>query len=229
MLFRSDAGRVASIVLPPADQALLGQANRALEARGVRWRFGSVGTPGAIVGAALPGGPGPQVLRRYRLETGTSEATRAVGADSAVLATVNGEPWLVRDRNVLMLGSRLDTAWTALPASPAFVPFVDALVNRLARGESPVTEAEGPVHVEFRTRGADTVGATVFGPDPRESDLTPAPAAVVRTSLGADILDPDAFARARFAGTGRRDASGVVLAVALALAMLELGVATFTR
>jgi hypothetical protein len=226
---RADAGRLASIVLPPADQALLGQANRALEARGVRWRFGSVGTPGPIVGAVLPGGGGLPVFRRYRLEAGGRDAAGAAVPDSAVLATVNGEPWLVRDRSVLVLGSRLDTAWTALPATPQFVPFVDALVNRLARGESPVAEAEGAAHVEFRTRGADTIGATVYGPDARESDLTPAPAALVRATLGAEVLDAGAFAAARFTGIGRRDASGALLALALVLAMLELGVATLTR
>src|SRR6185503_8028636 len=34
-----------AIVLPPADAALVGPANRALGARGVPWRFGAPGTP----------------------------------------------------------------------------------------------------------------------------------------------------------------------------------------
>jgi len=146
-----------------------------------------------------------------------------------VLATLNGEPWLVRDGNVLLLGSRLDTAWTALPATPAFVPFVDALVNRLVRGEAPVSEVEGDPRVEFRTRGADTIGATVYALDPRESDLTPAPPALVRDVLGAEVLDATAFAAARFAGAGRHDASGLLLVLALVFALVELGVATRTR
>src|SRR6059058_2201745 len=137
--------------------------------------------------------------------------------------------WLVRDGNVLLLGSRLDTAWTALPATPAFVPFVDALVNRLARGEAPVSEVEGDPRVEFRTRGADTIGATVYGLDPRESDLTPAPPALVGDVLGAEVLDATAFAAARFAGAGRHDASGLLLVLALVFALVELGVATRTR
>jgi len=146
-----------------------------------------------------------------------------------VLATVNGEPWLVRDGSILLLGSRLDTAWTALPAVPAFVPFVDALVNRLARGEAPITEVEGSAGVEFRTRGADTIGAIVSGLDPRESDLTPASPALVHDVLGADVLDEAAFAAARFAGAGRRDGSGLLLLLALLIALAELGVATRTR
>src|SRR5207302_1833026 len=151
------------------------------------------------------------------------------GNGAAVLATLSGEPWLVRDGNVLLLGSRLDTAWTALPATPAFVPFVDALVNRLVRGEAPVSEVEGDPRVEFRTRGADTIGATVYALDPRESDLTPAPPALVRDVLGAEVLDATAFAAARFAGAGRHDASGLLLVLALVFALVELGVATRTR
>ena len=49
--------------------------------------------------------------------------------------TAGGEPWLVRSGSVLLLGSRLDTAWTALPFQAEFVPFIDVLLNRLARGE----------------------------------------------------------------------------------------------
>jgi len=146
-----------------------------------------------------------------------------------VLATVNGEPWLVREGTVMLIGSRLDTGWTALPASPAFVPFVDALVNRLARGEAPVVEAEGAPRVEFRTRGADTLGATVYGVDPAESDLTAASPALVRDVLGADVLDGASWTGASFAGAGRRDLSTLLLALALFLALVELGVATRTH
>ena len=226
---RPEAGTLVSVVVPPAEPALIGQANRALAAQGGRWRFGSAGTPGPIAGAAVPAVAGLQVTRRYRIEVVTGDAGRGTGNDPTVLATVNGEPWLVRDGSVLLLGSRLDTAWTALPAAPAFVPFVDALVNRLARGEAPVTEVEGAPRVEFRTRGADTIGAIISGLDPRESDLTPASPALVREVLGADVLDGAAFMAAGFAGAGRRDGSGLLLVLALLLALGELGVATRTR
>ena len=226
---RPEAGTLVSVVIPPSEPALIGQANRALRARGGRWRFASAGTPGPIAGPAVPAIAGVQVTRRYRIETVTGDAGRGTGADSAVLATVNGEPWLVRDGSVLLLGSRLDTAWTALPAAPAFVPFVDALVNRLARGEAPISEVEGAPRVEFRTRGADTIGAIVYGLDPRESDLTPASPALAHDVLGAEVLDSAAFAAARFAGAGRRDGSGLLLMLALLLALGELGVATRTR
>jgi hypothetical protein len=224
----SPAGARA-IVQPPADPALVGQANRALASRGVQWRWGPAGTPGPIVTSELAVLNNVQVVRRYRLEgAGSTEQ----GADG-VLATVNGEPWLVRAGNVVLLGSRLDTAWTALPATPGFVPFVDALVNRIVAGAADVAAAEGNPRVEFHARGADTVGATVYGPDARESDLTPAPAIVAVTALGgkdqAEILSADQFAAERFSGTRRADVSGILLVLALLLAGVELGVATRTR
>ncbi len=224
---RPASGSKTSIVMPPADAALLGEVNRALTERGSRWTFGAAGTPGPVTGAVAP--EGTPVGRRYRLDESGQPPTAA--PDSVVLARVNGEPWLVRDGSVLLIGSRLDTGWTALPATPGFVPFVDALANRLARSEAPVGEgeAEGAPRVEFRTRGADTLGATVFGLDPRESDLTPAAPGLVRDVLGADVLDDAAFAAARFAGTGRSDMSGFLLALALLLALVELGVATLSR
>ncbi len=218
-----------AIVQPPADPALVGQVNRALTSRGVPWRWGQLGTPGPIAAADLAVLNGVSVVRRYRLEgAGSGEQ----GAES-VLATVNGEPWVVRSGSVVLLGSRLDTAWTALPAAPGFVPFVDALVNRIVMGEADVAAAEGAPRVEFRTRGTDTIGATVFGPDARESDLTPATPAFVVAALGGKdrtaVLSADRFAVERFSGTRRADASGMLLVLALLLAAAELGVATRTR
>ena len=212
----------AAVVVPPDDVALVGQANRALAARGVGWRFGTAGTPGPIASAAGIGGglDGVAVTRRLRL----------LGGDSGgVLATVNGEPWAVTARGVVLLGSRLDTAWTALPAAPAFVPFVDALVNRFTRWETPMVEREGAPRVAFATAGADTVGATVFGPDPRESDLTPADADLAGSALGAEMRNDADFAAAAFAGTRRADLSGALLLVGLLLALAELAIATLTR
>ena len=83
--------------------------------------------------------------------------------------------------------------------------------------------------MEFRIRGADTIGAIVYGLDPRESDLTPASRALAHEVLGAEVLDSTAFAAARFAGAGRRDGSGLLLVLALLVALVELGVATRTR
>lgn len=211
-----------SVVLPPADPVLVGEVNRALAARGVGWRFGEAGPPGMLEvgGQSVADIP---VSRRLRLQRGP-------GADSAtVLAAVGGEPWAVRSGAVVMLGSRLDTAWTLLPARSAFVPFVDELVNQWARGDVPVAEREGAPRVAFTVAGVDTIGATVFAPDPRESDLTPARSGVVHDALGADVLDDADFAVAAFAGTRRADAGTALLILALLLAAAELLVATLAR
>ena len=218
--FGERPGPGASVLFPPADPALLGQANRALAARGVTARFAAPGTAGPIAAPGLPGLAGVSVARRYRFS----------GVDSAaVLATVNGEPWLVRVGNVVLFGSRLDTAWTALPAAPGFVPFVDALANRIVRGEADVHEAEGAARVEFVVAGADTTGAAGFRVDPRESDLTPARAAMARRALGAELARDADFAAAAFAGPRLAEVSGLLLVAALLLAAAELGVATLTR
>jgi len=108
-------------------------------------------------------------------------------------------------------------------------PFVKA--DPFGAGAAAVVTAEGAPRVEFRVRGADTVGATVYGLDARESDLTPATPALVAAALGptVQVLSDAAFADERFAGTRRADASAMLLALALLLAATELGVATLTR
>jgi hypothetical protein len=126
-------GRGTSIVEPPADQAELGALNRALAARGVGWSYGSLVTqPGSSDSGSVVGRM--RVLRRYTLQAGGSGRT-------GVLATVNGAPWIVRGGNVVLLGSRLDPAWGDLPVSASFMPFMDVLINRLARGELALSAA----------------------------------------------------------------------------------------
>lgn len=121
-------GPGTSVVTPPSDPALVGALNRRLAARGVGWRYGdpvnrpTVADSGRLVGKV-------RVLRRLALEP--SDGSGRAG----VLATAGGEPWIVRSQNVILLGSRLDPAWTDLPVSAGFVPFLDALLNRAARGD----------------------------------------------------------------------------------------------
>ncbi len=120
-------GASAAVVLPPQDPAQVGALNRALAARGVAWRFGEL----AITPTATDSGPWlgrERITRRYRL-------VHQGGAPSDVLATAGGEPWLVRSGRVVLVGSRFDPDWTPLPLSAGFLPFVDALLNRAARGE----------------------------------------------------------------------------------------------
>jgi hypothetical protein len=119
---RPGAGR--TILLPPADPAQIGAVNRALAARGLNVRFGELASGEWRLAGDLPEAVGAAVTRRYRL-TG----------DGAVLATAAGEPWLIKAGDYLVLASRLESEWTALPLSAGFVPLLDALVNRVAAAE----------------------------------------------------------------------------------------------
>jgi hypothetical protein len=123
-------GRLApgtSVVQPPEDPAEIGALNRALAVRGVGWTYGSLTTePGFTDSGTVVARQ--RVLRRYTLQPTGSGRT-------GVLATVKGTPWIARGGNVVLLGSRLDPAWTDLPVAAGFMPFMDALLNRLARGE----------------------------------------------------------------------------------------------
>jgi hypothetical protein len=116
-----------SVVQPPEDPAEIGALNRALAQRGVGWTYGSLITePGFTDSGTVVARQ--RVLRRYALQPAGSGRT-------GVLATVKGTPWIARGGNVVLLGSRLDPAWTDLPVAAGFMPFMDALLNRLARGE----------------------------------------------------------------------------------------------
>jgi hypothetical protein len=119
--------RGSSIVMPPDDPAGIGALNRALAARGVSWSYGerviapATTDSGGVIGRV-------RVLRRYDLRPTGSRPT-------GVLVTVAGAPWLARGGNVVVIGSRLEPEWTDLPVSAGFMPFMDALVNRISRGE----------------------------------------------------------------------------------------------
>ncbi len=119
--------RGSSIVMPPDDPAGIGALNRALAARGVSWSYGEpVAAPATTDSGAVLGRV--RVLRRYDLRPAGSGRT-------GVLMTVGGAPWLARSGNVVLIGSRLDPEWTDLPVSAGFMPFMDALLNRMSRGE----------------------------------------------------------------------------------------------
>jgi len=170
-------GGPAAVVVPPADPAQVGALNRALASRGSGWRFGDL----SITPTATDSGPWlgrERVTRRYRL-------IHEGGAPSDVLATAGGEPWLVRSGRVVLVASRFDPDWTTLPLSAGFLPFVDALVNRAARGELiQLTAAPGD-----RVLVPDRVTAVVQGDQrwPIEGG-----SAFVATRLGPHFLLADA-------------------------------------
>jgi len=123
-----------TLLLPPADPSRIGAVNRALASRGVAWRYEPGGTAGLVGASPVPGVEGAAVRRRYRLV--------ASAVPRGVLAAVDGDPWLVRaGDNLVLLGSRLDESWSDLPLRPGFVPALDHLLNRTLRGELADLEA----------------------------------------------------------------------------------------
>ncbi len=127
-----------TVLFPPSDPSLVGALNRALAARGVGWRYEELidgeweltGDVGLAVGAA--------VFRRYRLR----------GSD-VVVARAGGDPWLVRSDGVVLVASRMEEEWTALPIGAAFVPFVNFLIDRLAVREGWIARATPGAVVEL--------------------------------------------------------------------------------
>jgi hypothetical protein len=242
-----------SVVEPPADMAELGSLNRALERRGVSWRFGGpvVREQMSDSGALLPA---VRIARRLTL-------SYVGGAARGIEATVGGEPWIVRAGDVVLLGSRLEPSWTGLPTSAAFVPFVDALANRLVRGEqallsgTPGAPVQLPDDVDQVTRdgrvwrveggapwrppatgiyllqsGPDTLGALAVNLDPRESDLATAPRAQLAALWpGARLVPLDGVGAASFAAGARGQLRAPLLWLALLLGLLEMGLASFQR
>lgn len=120
-------GPGASVILPPADVAELGALNRSLERLGSSWRYGELRAEPVTSDSNAFLGP-HRVLRRYTLMSAGSGRT-------GVLARAGGAPWIVRSGELVLLGSRLEPDWTSLPAAAEFMPFMDRLLNRVARGE----------------------------------------------------------------------------------------------
>jgi hypothetical protein len=182
-------GTAAAIVLPPADPAQIGALNRALAARGTIWRFGDLDVAPTTTDSG--GWLGRErIVRRHRLEfTG--------GAGRDVLVTVGGQPWAVRSGRTILIGSRFDPDWGSLPLSAAFVPFVDALVNRAARGELVHFDAAPGDRVLVPDRVTAVAGAA--GPNPVEGGAGFRPGSLGvyflladRDTVGAVSVNPDA-------------------------------------
>ncbi|HEX9580998.1 MAG TPA: BatA domain-containing protein [Gemmatimonadales bacterium] len=135
-----------AIVFPPADPAAVGAVNRALAARGLSTRFADHASGEWALEDGLGGLENAVVLRRHRLE-----------GNGVVLARVGAEPWLVREGPAIVVASRMEPEWTALPVSAGFVPFMDYLVNRIAAGDAPVVSATPAQAVEIPPGPAEVV------------------------------------------------------------------------
>jgi hypothetical protein len=242
-------GSDVSVVMPPADRAMVGALNRSLAERGVDWRFGDLVNGEWQIAGDVGAAEGVTVTRRHRL----------LGTEPAIAQT-GGEPWLVRQGDVVILASRLEVAWTELPVTAAFVPFVDLVINQLAaqrswiRSAAPAEVVQLPPGVADLTgaattvpvsgqltaaplepgvyfmRGAagDTVGALQVNYDIRESSLETAAGPMLRSRLGSDIrlVSEDGLGSALFSASRRADLTGAFLMVALLCLVVEFAVAS---
>lgn len=246
-------GAGASVVMPPADPALVGAVNRALEGRGVPWRFGprEAGEVRTDSGTVVER---HRVMVRHRLEPMTA-------GPSGVLATAGGAPWLVQSGDVILMASRLDTAWTDLPLDAGFVPFLDLLLNVLVPGElallsaapgrpvmlpdraDAITSAAGDRRVEggaswrpalaglhFIRAGRDTIGLVAVNPDPRESQLERARDDDLATLWPrARVVDLETAPAAAFSAGARGDLRLPLLVMALMIGLVEATLAGWRR
>jgi hypothetical protein len=157
------------VVVPPADQAAIGALNRSLAARGVPWRFGDLVAGEWTLRGNVGAAEGSTIRRRYRLVPETPSAFRAPrSALATVVALADDDPWVVRDREVVLMGSRLDQDWTDLPVSAGFVPFLDFLINRVVAGETRNVGAH-PGDVVEVPPGVEAL-LTAAGPQPMAGD-----------------------------------------------------------
>jgi hypothetical protein len=111
-------------------------------------------------------------------------------------------------------------------------PGADAMITPAgpvrAQGDRRLTAPLDPGVYFLRSEAGDTVGALAVNHDPRESQLQPVDARILRATLGptAQLLDERALDRELFTGARRAELSGVFLLFAMLAGVLELTVAS---
>ena len=248
------AGAGAAVVFPPHDPVEVGAANRSLAAAGVPWRFGARIEREDTLAAGpsiLRPIAGAQIHRRYRLEP-VAEARLGVlaraGGDAWLVrggrVVVVGSR-LVPEETALPLASGFvpfvgvlvnllargdEGVVEAAPGDP--VPLDDAItaiavgggqIRPVAGGRAVLSPVEPGVYPLLA--GADTAGALVIAPDPRESDLTRATASDLAALFPGARVTMAATARAyaaeRFRAAGRAELTGAALLAALLALVVE--------
>ncbi|MDE2878054.1 BatA domain-containing protein [Candidatus Palauibacter soopunensis] len=124
-------GAETVIFVPPADPVDLAAFNQGLASAGIAWQArvdAGSGDLGLVEPEAAFSLSGVRVRQRYLLRATGGGST----ADTALLRTEDGEPWLIRtesdDRLALISASSLTAGASDLPAHPAMVPFLEALL-----------------------------------------------------------------------------------------------------
>ncbi len=250
VFFSDDVATGVSVVFPPSDPALIGALNRRLDARGISWQFGPVvdgewevtGTVGPAVGSV--------VYRRRRLE-GDGIVLGRVGDEpwlvrhgnvilvasrmdadwSSLPVSAAFVPFL--DFMVNRIGAAPSWIVSALPGEVAEVPaqarnlLVDGTAVPIPGNGRVVAPVERGVYF-LEGSAADTIGALEVTHDPRETVLQQAESQTVVTTLGGDVqvLSARGLDRELFRGARRADLAGVLLILAVAVALLEFGLSS---
>ncbi len=148
------------VLFPPADPALLGAINRTLADLGVQIQYGELLDGEWQVAGDLGAATGSTVFRRYRI----------IGSGT-VFAEVANEPWLARDGEVVLVGSRMEPEWTELPVSAGFVPFLDQLINQVAARQTWVVAAAPGEVVAAPPGASELLGSNGASPIPGDHRL----------------------------------------------------------
>lgn len=245
---RVGGGRV--VVFPPADPARVGSVNRALAARGLSTQYGDPEDGEWEVRGEIGPADGMVVQRRLRL-SGSGTVLARAGAepwlvregDLVLVASRMEEEWTSLPVSAAFIPF-LDLLVNRIAAGEAQV--VEASpgdVVTLPPGAEALLAPAGPVRVPgdrrltapldpgvyfLRSAAGDTVGALAVNHDPRESQLEPVDARILRATLGsaAQLLSERALDRELFTGARRAELSGLFLLAALIAGALELTVAS---
>lgn len=246
-------GRSGSVVEPPADPAEIGALNRALAARGVGWSYGDpVARAGSSDSGAVVGRH--RVLRRYILQPSASGRTGVLATvDGAPWIVRSGNVLLLGSRLepgwtdlpasagfmpfMDLLLNRLSRGEMALadgaPGEPVTLPDLVTAVRRAGRewkveGGGLFRPSEPGVY--YLLAGRDTAGAISVNLDPRESELARATDEQARELWnGARIVPLTRASDLAFSTSSRGDLRGALLWMALALGILEVGLASGWR
>ena len=159
------SARPTLVLVPPVDLAELPAFQQRLTALSVPWRLSvreQAGSVGFEDGSAVEGLSGVSVSVAYSLER---QPVPATAADSVLLRTSDGEPWLVRgsagDRVFVLLASPMDPSATTLPASVSMIPFMETVLLRWARpGEEPAWSIDAGAVFSLPSRAESVVSPT---------------------------------------------------------------------
>ncbi len=148
------------VLFPPADPASLGAINRALADLGVQLRYGELLDGEWRVDGDLGTAAGSTVFKRHRI----------IGS-RMVFGEVANEPWLARDGEVVLVGSRMEPEWAELPVSAGFVPFLDQLINQIAARQTWIAAAAPGDVVAAPPSASELLGFNGASPIPGDHRL----------------------------------------------------------